>query len=805
MVPIDAQYSKNEVSILVEFSDAKDLIIDSGHLEPAEELKRELHRPLRIWSLESSDKNSILHQTPSSRFEPHFPKPDDLMSIIFTSGTTGDPKGVQLTSGNIGSNVESILKAIRITEKDNLLNILPLHHAYASTACVFSPLAAGATVTFCDSLKGPDLMAVMQETGVTIFPGVPQLFTLLYRSVDQKIDSSGLLTRSLFKLMYTISRSVRTATSIRLGKLFFGKIHRQFGKKLRFLVSGGAKLDPKISEYFLDLGFLMLEGYGLTETSPVISFTSPSKPKPGSVGVPLEGIEVRIDSPDAEGQGEICMRGHSLMKGYYRKPEATAEVIREGWFHTGDLGYLDASGQITITGRAKEILVLPSGKNIYPDEVEAHYQKTLFVKEICILPKNGPDGTVQGLCAVVVPDMEQVAQLKVTRIRERIGFELGRIGLHLPSYMGISDLVILPDPLPRTRLGKLRRTKIEEMVRRQKESGDDQKDIELSPETKELLEHPASQQFLKRLQEITGNPGPFLPGQNLEIDLGLDSLTQIQITAVLESEFGVDIPDEEAADIQTVGDLLKRVLAVDQRVSQEKTSLQWSKRLTAPSRILLEEMFHLDRGWLRQLPVNVVKWILIILVRILFRARIEGLERLPRKGAVLLCPNHQSYIDAVLLFALLPGSLVKRLIFIAFGEIFRRPPLSWVIRPARIVLTGGADTLADSLKLAAQGLNRGMGVCIFPEGTRSPEGEISPPRLGAGILACELKVPIVPILIEGSIETLSPSKPKFRPCPIRISVGETIYPPESQPSGKDYQEMMDQWEQTILKLKASGE
>ena len=665
-------------------------------------------------------------------------------------------------------------------------------------------MAAGGTVTFCPSLKAPDILAAMQETGVTILPGVPQLFTQFERGIFQKISSAGLLARSAFHLFYRISSSIRTSFGLRVGKIFFHKVHKQFGKRLRFFVSGGAKLDPQVADRLSNLGFLVLEGYGLTETAPVISFTPISRPTAGSVGLPLKGVEIRIDNPDEKGQGEICMRGPNLMRGYYKKERETQEVIREGWFHTGDLGFLDQGGMLTITGRAKEIIVLPSGKNIYPEEVEVHYQNAPFVKEICILQHNKPDGSPGGLRAAVVPDTEALAARKVPSTRERLRFELTRVASNLPSYMRLNDLVLLDGPLPRTRLGKLRRSKVAELATARQSAGRSSDRPAWSVEMKALMEHPAAIPFLTRLQEVTGQSERPTPDQDLEMDLGVDSLTQVQIAAVLEQELGVEIPDDAFLQLRTVGDLLKHVTQSEPATMAQRTEVSWSQRLAELPEVPLDRLFNLQRGGFRQFLVECVRLVLALLLRILFRARIDGLEKIPRQGAFLICPNHQSYLDALVIYGLFPARQVRRLLFIAFGEIFARPPLSWVSGVGRIIQTGGADTLAESLRLSADGLRRGFSVCLFPEGSRSNDGEIAKPRLGAGILACENRVSIVPVLIDGADKTLSPRHPGFRPCRIRLRVGDPIAPPPgdhfTQP---DYQQVMDRWHEAMVQLRSN--
>lgn len=798
VVPFDLQYSGKDIEPLLDFADVNTLIVDGPKIEETQKLTSEAKSSLQIIEFEDFENAQTKFVDDLEGFTPYHHAPDDLMSIIFTSGTTGDPKGVELTVGNISSNVEGILKAIQITQKDNILNILPLHHSYASTACLFAPLRAGARVTFSSSLKGPDLLETMRETGVTIFPGVPQLFALFEKAIFQRIDALGFFQHLVFSTLYSLSSRVRNSLGIRIGRLIFGKIHKPFGSKFRLMASGGAKLDANISERLLNLGFLVVEGYGLTETSPVISFTPVSKPTPGSVGLPIEGMEVRIDSPTSEGIGEICTRGPGLMKGYHKNQKATNEAIKDGWLHTGDLGFFDDDGMIHITGRAKEVIVLSSGKNIYPEDVEKNYAGTPMLKDLCIMQRFHNGKAADRLTAVVFPDFEQIAASHVIDVREKIQSELAMRGAKLPSYMQVTDLVLVEADLPRTRLGKLRRTKIAEMAKEQEDKAKDGFHLEIPPELVELLEAPQSKKFLSRLSEITEQEGPFYPSQDLATDIGVDSLTKVQIAVVLEEEFGIKVPENEIAELRTVGDILERIQHGEIKGDEYRTDLAWSIKLNEPTQTSLDELFNLNRSPLKKIMIIFLVAFLRLLLRAIFRVRTEGFEKIPTDRPSILCPNHQSYIDALLIYAFVPSNIREGLLFVGHADVFKKPPLSWIVVLGRIILTGKAGTVYESLKLSYNGLQRGMNVCIFPEGARAISQELRQPRPGAGILAVEGGFPIVPILISGAHQTLSPLQPKFRTCKISITVADPI---EAQKNHTAYADILKKWEEAILEMK----
>ena len=333
-------------------------------------------------------------------FAPCLAQPDDVMSLIFTSGTTGDPKGVMLTCKNFVCNAESLMKTGYLKENEVILGLLPLHHCYAFTTSFMIPLVGGYTATFQPILKGPEIVKAMQETGVSFAPAVPKLVSMFYQAIFDNVKKQSSFKRFMFAIFYSISRFFRVWFGIKIGKLFFVQIHKRFGPKFKFFVSGGAKLDPEAGEKLWNLGITVMEGYGLTETAPIICTTSPYHFAPGSVGPSVPDVEVKIDNPAKDGVGEIIMRGPNLMKGYYKREDYTAEVVKDGWLHTGDLGFIDKKGYVHITGRAKDVIVLGSGKNVYPEDVEKHYEKSPIVAEVCVFGQKMADGLSESLSEI---------------------------------------------------------------------------------------------------------------------------------------------------------------------------------------------------------------------------------------------------------------------------------------------------------------------------------------------------------------------------------------------------------------------
>jgi len=319
---------------------------------------------------------------------------EDLASIIYTSGTTGSPKGVMLTHKNFMSNVDSTKSVIEVYQDDNFLLLLPLHHAFPFTTCMMLPIASGASISFVDILSR-DRTRLIMECKPTIMLGVPLLYSKIYKGIIRQIEASKIKS-----LIFNYG-----------GKKIIGRaLKKKLGGMLRIMVSGAAPMDPEVIEGFVNLGIEFLEGYGLTETAPVVSANLLGAIKIGSVGPPLRNVEVKIVNPDNEGIGEIAIKGDNVMQGYYKNPEQTDKVIRDGWFHSGDLGRIDEDNYIYITGRAKDVIVTRGGKNIYPDVVENVINKSQFIAESIVLGYKTKGFVGEDVGVLVYPDYEALIE-----------------------------------------------------------------------------------------------------------------------------------------------------------------------------------------------------------------------------------------------------------------------------------------------------------------------------------------------------------------------------------------------------------
>jgi long-chain acyl-CoA synthetase len=698
-----------------------------------------------------------------------------------------------LSQSNLASNLESIIKLNLFDHQDNFLCILPLHHTYAAMACMLLPLGLGASLTILNSLKGPEILACIQETSVSVLVGVPQLFAGLRRAIFDEIQKKPAPVRMLVKLLLAFSRLVRRSTGINPGRKLFKAVHAKFGPQFKLGASGGARLEPDVHRDMTDIGFWIIEGYGLTETSPLCTF---NLKKPGSIGIPIPDVEVKITAPDVTGQGELVVRGPNVMLGYYKKPEETAAVIKDGWFYTGDLGYRDREGYFFITGRSKEMIVLSTGKKIFPEELEKVFKQIPAIKEICLIQGE------RGLEAVVVPDFEYLRRMNLSSSRETIAAEIEDLSRDLPPYQHIRGLKIFKDPLPATRLGKIRRSLVKELYHT---GGEPAKQI-VQEIDDALLKDPVAQKLLVCLEPFSAKR-KIVSDDNLELDLGLDSLGRVELIVGIEETFGISLPDSFGSEVFTVKDIvlkLKELLAGPVKAG-ERVQRSWTDILSQEPSTDLREAFPFERGFLRNAALYVFKQALNIAFRIYGRLTVRGVENLPSQGPYIIAPNHLSLADAPAVIARIPWKVVSQTFFLGATQYFTGTVSSRIAKLIHVIPVDMDARLHSAMQMSAHVLRRGNILCVFPEGSRSRDGIIKEFKKGVGIIAKELNIPLVPVAITGTYEMLATGKRLPRPSKIHVSFGKPIRPEDLDYDGivkKLREEVVAMLEENRGKLKA---
>ncbi len=507
-----------------------------------------------------ADLDNIFAAGPGS-FTPVHLELDSVAGLLYTSGTTADPKGVMLTHGNLMGEVDAVFDWVDLGPDDALLGVLPLFHVLSQMANILIPLVKGARVVHLETLNTTELLRALKERKITAFAVVPQFFYLIHERIFKEIAKRGTLAQSAVKAMMAFTRFARRL-GWNPGKLLFGKIHDTFGDRMRYLVTGGSRFDPQIARDFYALGIDILQAYGLTETTAAAFVTSPDNNVIGSAGPAMKGVEGKILDPQPQEEGpdvgEIAIRGAVVMKGYWNRPDATEAVLKDGWLHTGDLGYFDARGNLFITGRKKELIVLANGKNIYPEEIEALYLKSPYIKEIAVMALQARKGdpTSEHLHAVVVPNFEELKHRRIVNSKEVIRFDIEGLSAKIASTKRIGSYEIWQDDLPRTTTRKLKRFEIEKKVRaNQGKSADAEIGAEqpLTAEDEAWLERLEVQRALPILREASRtHPETIRPKDNLELDLGLDSMQRVELLVALEKELGGDVEESRLAEIYSV-------------------------------------------------------------------------------------------------------------------------------------------------------------------------------------------------------------------------------------------------------------
>ncbi|MGE5323677.1 MAG: AMP-binding protein [Actinomycetota bacterium] len=721
-VPLDTAFNAHQVNKLLWDSGATIIFTDSKHLPLVEKAVQETL--VRIVMIDGSGEGRYsnllsMFQTAAdgtASFTPAERSTDDLAVLMYTSGTTADPKGVMLTHGNLLAEAESVFSFIHISERDSILAVLPLFHALAQMANLLLPFAAGARIVYIEEMNTTELLRALSERNVTLFCCVPQFFYLIHERVMQEVARRGFFARLAFRAMMSSSGAARRIGFGRLpGKLFFARIHKLLGPNMRYLITGGSAFDPKIGRDFQRLGFNVLQAYGLTETSGAATATPPKPNVLGSVGRPLPGVQVKIIDPQPEEGvpfpvGEVAIAGGIVMRGYYNRADATAAIIKDGWLLSGDLGYLDPRGNLFITGRRKEMIVLSSGKNIYPEEIEAEYLKSPFIKEICVMGLTSRPGEPfsERLHAVIVPDFDVLRQRGIVNAREVIRFDVENLSAELPGAKRILSFDLWPDLLPRTTTRKLKRFEIQRRVQQQSEHSMAEAagitNEEPSAEEALWISEPDVQRAIAIIRSASKTKKPVQPSANLELDLGFDSMERVELVVALEQAFGVEVEDKVISHVFTVRELVDTMLharelggtapetptgteasgaSPDAASSAEAThpksarpresAAGWDTVLAAPpDDPAVSQALHTSVAF--TFLWFIVARMLVLFVRVVFGLKVSGREKLPRKGPFILSPNHQSFLDAPVVAGLMPWRLFKDMFYVGTSEIFGKNP-----------------------------------------------------------------------------------------------------------------------------------
>ena len=700
-------------------------------------------------------------------------EPDQPAVLVYTSGTTGTPKGVPLTHANLCANIDALVVARLAAPGDRVLLPLPLQHVYPLTVGLLAPLASGAAVVLPAGITGPQIAEALLECRCSIMVAVPRLYEAMLAGIERKMEGLGSMAAGIYRRLLAFSTWLFARTGWRAGRLLFAPLHRQVGPSLHLMASGGAPLKPETAAQLNGLGWEVLVGYGLSETSPILTFNPKGRARPGSVGLPVKDTEIRIaPAEDVEpGTGEIQARGPSVFSGYWHNEEATREGFTEdGFFRTGDLGRIDDDGYLFIVGRSKEMIVVAGGKNIFPEDVEAVYGRSELIQELAVLDH---DGRLVGLIVPHVAPEEGEAG----RLRQRFRAEVERLGQQLPSYERITDFALTAQSLPRTQIGKLRRHLLPDLYDRAKSSRAPVEEATLTDEDKALLERTPADQVWAWLQKRFKGTRLALD-TSPELDLGLDSFEWMSLAMELQERFGFRLTEEDLARITTLRALLQEV--------QEAADSGRIEALGEGELGVEQERWLQPRG----AALQAVAWLLFMLnyvvMRGLFRVRAEGLEHVPDEGPFMITPNHASFLDPFAIASVLSWKQLHQVYWAGWsGLLFRGPITRMFSRATQVVPVDPERGLTSTLLFARAILNRGNVLTWFPEGERSRDGELHRFLPGAGLLIQKTRAAAVPVLITGSYEAWPPTRRLPRLHPIGLRFGEPLMLADSEPESDD--------------------
>jgi long-chain acyl-CoA synthetase len=684
---------------------------------------------------------------PSAAFAAQQISRDDALEIVFTSGTTAEPKGVVITHGNVLDNVLPLadqirpyLKYARFVHPLGFLNLLPLSHVFGQFLAIYLPCLLRARVLFQETLKPAEVMRTIRRERVSVLVAVPRMLGSLKEKVERDLEDDGRLNE--FRKQY---RAAEGQGILRRWWTFRG-IHRQLGWKFWAFISGGAALSPPVEQFWARLGFAVVQGYGLTETTSLVSVNHPFKVSRGSIGKVLAGRDVKLAA-----DGEILVRGSGVARGYWTGGGYQPVSSEEGWYHTGDIGELDSQGNLFFKGRKKEVMVTSAGMNIYPEDLERALNDEPEVKASVVIAVE-QDGNAEPSAVLILRPGSGDPKAVLDRVNQR-----------LAEYQRIRRWVLWLDPdFPRTSTGKPRRAEIARAIRQL--SRDDGR---AGP--------PAAAPLANLISRITKRPVEGVKeNASLDADLNLSSLERVELLSALEDRYQIELSESRFSAARSMGDLERMIQG-------------------AP---LPRAVYHYPR-WVERWPVTWMRFLVHYLLlrpavfllgwpRVLGRENLRGL-----KGPVLVVSNHIGDVDVGFILTALPARFRHRLATATGGEALealRTPPpgrnlflqlvdrVEWLLGVALLNLfpLPREAGFRDSFRYAGESVDRGYSILIFPEGHHTTDGKLRAFRSGVGLLVQNLDLPVVPMRIDGLFEVKQAGRRTARPFTIVVRIGAPL-------------------------------
>ncbi len=762
-IPVDPESSAGEIVRFALAGDAAGIILSEKLGEEHPNLKQTLEEAgssTKVWTF------TEVFALPDEATEeqrmallPSRVQAQSVASLIFTSGTTGRPKGVMLSHRNFTSMVSMLSSVIDMSTRDGVLSVLPLHHTFEFSTGFLTPLSRGAQITYLPELTSDALARAIKNGHVTGMVGVPALWELLHRRIKNRLyERSDWIGRTADALIRG-NAWLRDKTPLNLGQLLFYPIHEGLGGRIRYFISGGSALSEKIQRDFQGLGFTILEGYGLTEAAPVLTVTRPeNRMLTGSVGRPLPGVEVKIMDPDGSGVGEVIARGPNVMLGYLDDEVATRKTLVERWLYTGDLGRLDDEGNLYLVGRSKEIIVDSNGKNVYPDELEELYANSPHIKELSIVGL--ADGVGEKVACLVVPDDEYDITLSRAELQRLIEEHFREVSASLPYFKRVKVLHFTDIELPRTATRKVKRREIVarlQSLERQEKSGRVAEQESMDADAMWLIGVIAG---------VANRPRDEISLNSRLPDLGFDSLMFVELATAIENTGASISAPERFNEIQDVRELfgvvVRRGNAAADRESRPAALRKDEDEIHIPS-------------LLKTAGNTVADTLQSLFYEKFLKTTYEGRSNIPPHTNFIVAANHCSHLDMGLTKMAL-GTAGKDLVALAAADYFFDTKYKRAVMEnfTNLVPMERTGSLRQSLRHAHSFLARGFNALIFPEGTRSVTGEMAEFRPVVGYLALHARVGILPVYLVGTFAAMPKGSTIIRNREVGARIGRFL-------------------------------
>ena len=760
-ISLDAGYTVDQLAYVLGDSTPKYLFVSNKTKKVAEEANSKLNNIIKIINV---DELVLPAEYKIKKEEFENDSNDDVAVIVYTSGTTGNPKGVMITYENIKTNMEGVRAVDLVNETDVILAMLPYHHIMPLCFTLILPMYMGVPIVLLTEISSASLLKTLQENRVTVILGVPRVWEMLDKAIMIKINES-----SLAKFMFKMAEKIN---SMAIRKMLFSKVHKQFGGHIRLMVSGGAKIDKNILEDFRTMGFCAIQGYGMTETAPIIAFNVPGRERSDSAGEVIPNVEIKIAD-----DGEILVKGKNVMKGYYNNEKATEEAFdKDGWFHTGDLGRMDGK-YLIIIGRKKEMIVLPNGKNIDPNDIENEIIKnTDLIKEIAITEYK------EQLLAIIYPDFQQIEAKKIVNIKDAIKWEvIDKYNVTAPNYKKIHDIKIVKKELPKTRIGKIRRFMLKDLIEDKDdviEQKEEKKTIVVPPEMKEkfdIINKYIDERYHKAIDLDS----------HIELDLGFDSLDIVEFMNFLNETFGINLVEQDFVENKTISAIIK---LVNEKAGKFVEKVDKNENL--------KKIIESDSDVKLPKDARYAKFLRVILgpfFRFYFKYKCIDKENI-KDGAGIIVGNHQSYLDGFMVNNVFTTKEMNDNYYIATALHFKSKTMKYLANHGNIILVDANRNLKNTLQAAAKVLKNNKKLIIFPEGARTRDGQLHEFKKTFAILAKDLNVPIYPFVLKGAYEAFPYNKKFPKRNNVSVQFLERI-----EPNNKTVEELVEETKNNIAK------